>query len=66
MPATRAVYGLRLTPSGPVTAERQSRADGDGFRLAVDVGAPEQLDTYVRAEEVRWRKVVKDNHITTD
>lgn len=41
---------------------KQTEAEG----LAVDVGAPEQLDTYVRAEEVRWRKVVKDNHITTD
>lgn len=41
---------------------KQTDAEG----LAVDVGAPEQLDTYVRAEEVRWRKVVKDNHITTD
>jgi tripartite-type tricarboxylate transporter receptor subunit TctC len=41
---------------------KQTESEG----LAVDVGAPEQLDTYVRAEEVRWRKVVKDNHITTD
>ncbi|QSI31913.1 tripartite tricarboxylate transporter substrate binding protein [Variovorax sp. RKNM96] len=41
---------------------KQTESEG----LAVDVGAPTQLDTYVRAEEVRWRKVVKDNHITTD
>ncbi|MDQ0013227.1 tripartite-type tricarboxylate transporter receptor subunit TctC [Variovorax boronicumulans] len=41
---------------------KQTESEG----LAVDVGAPAQLDTYVRAEEVRWRKVVKDNHITTD
>lgn len=41
---------------------KQTESEG----LAVDVGPPAQLDTYVRAEEVRWRKVVKDNHITTD
>ncbi|MBJ2155236.1 tripartite tricarboxylate transporter substrate binding protein [Variovorax sp. IB41] len=41
---------------------KQTESEG----LAVDVGAPAQLETYVRAEEVRWRKVVKDNHITTD
>jgi len=41
---------------------KQTESEG----LAVDVGAPAQLDTYVRAEEVRWRKVVKDNRITTD
>jgi tripartite-type tricarboxylate transporter receptor subunit TctC len=52
---------VRKAVKAPAFA-KQTEAEG----LAVDVGAPEQLDTYVRAEEVRWRKVVKDNHITTD
>ena len=34
--------------------------------LITSVGAPEELDRYVRAEEARWRKVVRDAHITAD
>lgn len=41
---------------------KQTQSEG----LAVNVGTPEELDRYVRAEEVRWRKVVKDGNITTD
>jgi tripartite-type tricarboxylate transporter receptor subunit TctC len=41
---------------------RQTQSEG----LAVNVGTPEELGRYVHAEEVRWRKVVQDNHITTD
>ncbi|MCZ2497970.1 tripartite tricarboxylate transporter substrate binding protein [Xylophilus sp. Kf1] len=41
---------------------KQTRSEG----LAVDVGTPEELDRYVRAEEKRWRPVVQDNHITSD
>jgi tripartite-type tricarboxylate transporter receptor subunit TctC len=41
---------------------RQSESEG----LTVDVGTPEELDRYVRAEEKRWRQVVQDNHITSD
>jgi tripartite-type tricarboxylate transporter receptor subunit TctC len=41
---------------------RQTQSEG----LAVNVGAPEELGRYVRAEEVRWRKVVKDGNITAD
>ncbi|MBT2300340.1 tripartite tricarboxylate transporter substrate binding protein [Variovorax paradoxus] len=40
----------------------QTQSEG----LAVNVGAPEELERYVRAEEVRWRKVVKDGNITVD
>jgi tripartite-type tricarboxylate transporter receptor subunit TctC len=31
--------------------------------LVISAGAPGELDTYVRAEEARWRKVVKENNI---
>jgi tripartite-type tricarboxylate transporter receptor subunit TctC len=41
---------------------KQTQTEG----LVVNVGAPEVLDRYVRAEEVRWRKVVKDGNITVD
>ncbi|WP_076997304.1 tripartite tricarboxylate transporter substrate binding protein [Variovorax sp. KK3] len=41
---------------------KQTQSEG----LALKVGAPEELDRYVQAEEVRWRKVVKDANITAD
>jgi tripartite-type tricarboxylate transporter receptor subunit TctC len=41
---------------------KQTQAEG----LAVNVGTPQELERYVRAEEVRWRKVVKDGNITVD
>jgi tripartite-type tricarboxylate transporter receptor subunit TctC len=41
---------------------KQTQTEG----LVVNVGTPEELDRYVRAEEVRWRKVVKNGNITVD
>ncbi len=34
--------------------------------LTVSAGAPEELDAFVRAEESRWRKVVKENNVKVD
>lgn len=34
--------------------------------LTVSAGSPEELDAYVRGEQARWRKVVKDNGVKTD
>ena len=34
--------------------------------LVISVGTPADFDRYVRAEEARWRKIVKDNNITSD
>jgi tripartite-type tricarboxylate transporter receptor subunit TctC len=34
--------------------------------LVISAGAPAELDAYVRAEEARWRKIVKENNITGD
>lgn len=31
--------------------------------LAINAGAPAELDAYVRAEEARWRRLVKDNNV---
>jgi len=42
----------------------QKRIQGEG--LSVSAGAPEELDRYVRAEEARWRKVVKEAHVTAE
>lgn len=41
---------------------KQAQTEG----LALQVGTPEALGRYVQAEEVRWRKVVKDGNITAD
>jgi tripartite-type tricarboxylate transporter receptor subunit TctC len=34
--------------------------------LLVSVGSPEELDQYVKREEARWRKIVRDNNIKPD
>lgn len=34
--------------------------------LVVSAGSPEDLDNYVRAEELRWRKLVTENRIKPD
>ncbi|SFN56317.1 tripartite tricarboxylate transporter substrate binding protein [Variovorax sp. OV329] len=45
-------------------AEFRKRLEPEG--LSVSTGAPAELDTYVRAEEARWRKVVKENNLKID
>jgi tripartite-type tricarboxylate transporter receptor subunit TctC len=42
----------------------RKRANEEG--LIITAGTPAELDTYVRAEEVRWTKVVKENNITAN
>ena len=34
--------------------------------LVVSAGPPEELDAYVRGEEARWRKIVRENSIKAD
>jgi tripartite-type tricarboxylate transporter receptor subunit TctC len=34
--------------------------------LAVSTGSPQELEDYVRKEEMRWRKIVKENNIKVD
>jgi len=34
--------------------------------LVISAGAPAELDAYVRAEEARWMKIVKENNIKAD
>ena len=42
----------------------RKRVEDEG--LVISAGTPAELDNYVRAEEARWRKIVKENHITPD
>jgi tripartite-type tricarboxylate transporter receptor subunit TctC len=69
-------YGLYApagTPRDVILRLNKSAAEAvkaDGFKkletvegLTVAVGAPEELDRYVRGEEARWRDVVQAAHI---
>lgn len=42
----------------------RKRVESEG--LVIQGGSPEEFDRYAKGEEARWRKVVKENHITTD
>lgn len=72
-------YGLYVPAGTPpdrvarLNAAAKAAAQAEDFRkrvepegLAIRAGAPAELDTYVRAEEARWRKVVKENNIKPD
>jgi len=77
--AVESWYGLYAPAGTPVdvvaklNAAAKKAAQSDEFRnkieqegLSVSAGAPEELDTYVKAEEIRWRKIVKENNIQPD
>jgi tripartite-type tricarboxylate transporter receptor subunit TctC len=44
--------------------EFAGRVEEEG--LVISAGAPEELDAYVRSEEARWKKIVKENNIKLD
>lgn len=46
------------------TEEFAKKVEQEG--LVISAGPPAELDAYVRAEEARWRKVVKDNNLKAD
>jgi tripartite-type tricarboxylate transporter receptor subunit TctC len=46
------------------TESFRKRVEGEG--LVIDGGSPQDFDKYAKGEEARWRKVVKENNITTD
>jgi len=46
------------------TAEFRQKIEPEG--LMPSTGTPEELDSFVRGEEARWRKVVKENNLKTD
>ena len=70
-------YGLYAPAGTPrdviakLNAAAKKAAAADEFRrkieqegLVISAGSPAELDSYVRAEEARWRKIVKENNIT--
>ena len=77
--AVESWYGLYAPAGTPaevvakLNAAAKKAAQADEFRkkieqegLVVSAGSPEELDAYVRREEARWRKIVKENNIKVD
>jgi tripartite-type tricarboxylate transporter receptor subunit TctC len=77
--AVESWYGLFVptgTPAGAIAklnAAANKATENPEFRkrlepegLSVTTGAPSELDSYVRSEEARWRKVVKENSLKID
>jgi tripartite-type tricarboxylate transporter receptor subunit TctC len=46
------------------SAEFRTKVEHEG--LVISAGAPAELDAYVRAEQMRWGKVVKENNLKAD
>ncbi len=71
-----AVYAPAGTPATAVArlnAALKQAVKTDNFRrrveaegLVTNVGTPAELDRYVRAEQLRWSRVVQDARITAD
>lgn len=46
------------------SADFRKKVEQEG--LVISAGTPAELDSYVRAEEVRWKKIIKENNIKAD
>ena len=67
------IYAPAGTPADVIAklnAAVKRAAQSEEFRrkieqegLVVSAGSPEELDTYVRREEARWRSIVKENNV---
>ena len=77
--AVESWYGLYAPAGTPadviaqLNAAAKKAVQAEDFRkkieqegLVVSAGPPEELDAYVRGEEARWRKIVKENSIKAD
>jgi len=77
--AAESWYGLYAPAGTPpdviakLNAAAKKAVQGETFRkraqdegLIISAGAPAELDTYVRGEEARWKKIVKENNITAN
>ena len=77
--AVESWYGLYApagTPSDVVAklnAAAKKAAQSPEFRkkieqegLAVSAGTPQELDAYVRGEEARWRRIVRENNVKAE
>ena len=62
----RRIRGLRAR--WPAKAARtpafSKKVEQEG--LVISAGSPAELDAYVRAEDARWRKIVRENAIKPD
>ncbi len=56
---------LNLSIRRAVQTEAFRKRIGDEG-LVANVGTPEDLDRYVRGEEARWRRLIKEEHISID
>jgi tripartite-type tricarboxylate transporter receptor subunit TctC len=72
-------YGLYVPAGTPadvvakLNAAAAKAAQGEEFRkrvepegLAIRASSPAEMDVYVRAEEARWRRIVRENNIKAD
>jgi tripartite-type tricarboxylate transporter receptor subunit TctC len=77
--AVESWYGLYAPAGTPpdvvarLNAAAKKSAESPEFRkkiesegLVVSAGSPAELDAYVRGEEARWRKVVKENNVKAE
>lgn len=77
--AVESWYGLYAPAGTPadvivkLNAAAKKAVMGEEFRkkveqegLVVSAGSPAELDAYVRREEARWRKIVKENNLKVD
>jgi tripartite-type tricarboxylate transporter receptor subunit TctC len=77
--AVESWYGLYAPAGTPadviaqLSAAAKKAVQAEDFRkkieqegLVVSAGPPEELDAYVRGEEARWRKIVRENSIKAD
>jgi tripartite-type tricarboxylate transporter receptor subunit TctC len=68
-----APVGTPLDAVDKLNAAAKSASQQEDFKkkveqegLVISAGPPAELDAYVKAEEARWRKVVKENNIKAD
>ena len=61
MAITKLSAAARKAAHGP---EFSRKIEQEG--LAVVASEPAELDRYVKAEEARWKKIVKENNIKPD
>lgn len=77
--AAESWYGLYAPAGTPpdviarLNAAARKAVEAESFRkraqeegLIITAGSPAELDAYVRAEEARWSRVVRDNNITAN
>jgi tripartite-type tricarboxylate transporter receptor subunit TctC len=46
------------------TEEFRKKVEHEG--LVISAGSPQELDAYVRREEARWRRIVKENNVRAE